>query len=129
MSGWTNIPENIEEYQGFIYIITSLRDNKYYIGKKNFWRIQKLKPLKGHTRRRLKKVETDWQNYWSSGAYLLEDIEKYGYDSFIRTILKPCKNKWEMSYYEAKLQFERDVLLDERSYNGMINCRIHKRKR
>ena len=30
-----------------------------------------------------------------------------------------------MSYYEAKLQFENDVLLSDQYYNEFIGCKIH----
>jgi hypothetical protein len=35
-----------------------------------------------------------------------------------------CDSKFELAYYEAKKQFEADVLLNEGYYNGIINCRI-----
>ena len=30
-----------------------------------------------------------------------------------------------MSYYEAKLQFEKNVLLSDEYYNEFIGCKIH----
>ena len=44
-------------------------------------------------------------------------------------ILKFCNSKFELSYFEAKIQFEKDVLLNENYYNGIINCRIGKAPR
>jgi hypothetical protein len=37
-----------------------------------------------------------------------------------------CMSKGEMSYLEAKEQFDRDVLLSSEYYNGIINCKIHR---
>ena len=31
-----------------------------------------------------------------------------------------------MSYLEAKEQFDRGVLLSDKYYNGIINCKIHR---
>ena len=46
MSEWIGIPDNYEHYQGFVYVITNLKNNKKYIGQKSFWRIEKKPPLK-----------------------------------------------------------------------------------
>jgi hypothetical protein len=43
---------------------------------------------------------------------------------FYREILHLCKTKGECAYMETKEQFEREVLLSEQYYNGIINCRI-----
>ncbi len=43
-------------------------------------------------------------------------------------ILKFCQSKSELAYYEAKMQFDNDVLLKEDFYNGIINLRIGKIK-
>lgn len=44
--GWIGVPENIEDFQGFVYRITNLKNSKFYIGQKSFWRIDKRAPLK-----------------------------------------------------------------------------------
>ena len=54
--------EQIEEYVGFVYLITDLSNNKKYVGKKNFWAVRRLPPLKGKTRRRTSKKESDWKD-------------------------------------------------------------------
>jgi hypothetical protein len=118
------ITETPEEYQGFVYEIHCLATDRLYIGKKNFWRVDKLPPLKGKTRRRHRRTPTDWGDYYGSNRVLLEDIEVYGPESVTRTILVLCANKTQMSYFETKLQFERSVLFDNRYYNDFIGCRI-----
>ena len=35
-----------------------------------------------------------------------------------------CKTKGECAYMEAKIQFEKEVLLKEDYYNGIIQCRV-----
>ena len=36
-----------QNYAGFVYVITDLSNQKKYIGKKLFWKIEKKRPLKG----------------------------------------------------------------------------------
>lgn len=115
---------DLEDQFGFIYEITHVPTGKFYIGKKQMWTKRKLPPLKGKTRKRSKIVETDWRSYTSSSTQLNEDIDKLGKDQFEFRILRFYSSKSELAYYEAKLQFERDVLLTEKSYNGIINLRI-----
>ena len=43
---------------------------------------------------------------------------------FYRNILVLCKTKGECAYMEATIQFEKDVLLREEYYNGIISCRV-----
>jgi hypothetical protein len=116
-----------EEYQGFVYEITDTVNNKLYIGKKLFWTIQKLKPLKGRVNRRHRRVETDWQDYYGSSDALNQQISIHGKEHFQRRILFMCANKTQMSYFETREQFVRDVLLDKSYYNGIIACKITSR--
>ena len=116
--------EMIEDNQAFVYKITNVSENKFYLGKKKFWNYRMKPPLKGQKRRRRIITESDWQDYWGSNDKLKEDVERLGPTSFKREILILCKTTGEASYHEAKLQFENDVLLREDSYNGIIQCRI-----
>jgi len=113
---------------GFIYKITNLTNDKKYIGKKQCQSIKKRPPLKGKKNKRREVVETDWKTYTSSSNQLNKDLEVHGKDSFKFEILRWCDSKWELSYYEAKLQFEEEVLLKDDYYNGIINLRIGKRR-
>jgi hypothetical protein len=125
---WVNCTAvNVEELPyGFIYLIENKVTNKKYIGKKQIKSIKKLKPLKGKKNKRHFDVETDWKTYTSSSNDVNSDIEKYGKDNFSFSIIKFCDSKSELSYFEAKLQFEENVLLREDYYNGIINLRIGK---
>lgn len=109
---------------GFIYIITNKTNGKRYIGKKQMKSVKKLKPLKGRKNKRHFDIETDWKTYTSSSNELNEDIKKHGINNFNFEIVRLCDSKFELAYYEAKTQFDNDVLLKEGFYNGIINCRI-----
>jgi len=109
---------------GFIYEITNNTNGKVYIGKKQCFRKIKKKPLKGRKNKRIEKIISDWKEYTSSSAELNEDIKKIGKENFTFKILKICNSKWELAYFEIKEQLEREVLLKENFYNGIINVRI-----
>ena len=115
------IPEGII---GFVYIITNLKTGQKYIGKK-LAQFKKTKPpLKGKKLKRRSTVESDWRDYWGSSDRLNADVQSLGQDNFTREILYLCKSKAEMSYLEAREQFERRVLESDEYYNGIINVRV-----
>lgn len=117
--------EPSEEYYGFVYKITNTATEKTYIGKKLFW-FKKTKIVKGKKKRYL--APSDWKTYFGSSKAVQQDVEQLGEQMFRREILKLCKNKGECSYYEAKAQFDCDVLLQpERYYNDWIICRVHRK--
>lgn len=109
---------------GFIYVITNTVTGKKYFGKKQMKSVKKLKPLKGRKNKRHFDKETDWKTYTSSSNDLNTDIQSLGKDKFTFEIIRFCESKFELAYYEAKIQFDNDVLLREGFYNGIINCRI-----
>jgi len=117
--------ETPEQYHGFVYMITELETGKKYIGKKFFWKPKTLPVTKTRKRRVKTRVESDWRSYWGSSRELQETVENNGKDKYRRDILRLCETKGECSYYEAKLQFEYDVLLRDDFYNEFIGCKIH----
>jgi|TARA_B110000908_G_C10256653_1_gene456015 hypothetical protein len=120
-----NLVEEIaDQYIGFVYIITNLTNNKKYIGKKLAKFKKTRPPLKGKKRKRKSLVESDWQTYWGSSEHLLADIKEIGPENFSREILYFCTTRGQLSYLEAKEQFDREVLLTDEYYNGIINVRI-----
>lgn len=127
---YNNLPfepseDELSEYVGFVYLITERDTGKKYIGKKFFWSTRKLPPLKGKTRKRTVKKQSDWMDYYGSSEELKLLVEKKGSDVYYREILRLCRTKGECSYYEAKEQFDRDVLLSDDYYNEFIGCKIH----
>ena len=117
--------EDIGDYIGFVYLITNLSNNKKYIGKKNFWSTRRLPPLKGKTRKRTTKKESDWKDYFGSSEQVKLLVESHGRNNFKREIIHLCNSKGEMSYLEAKEQFDREVLFSDEYYNEFIGCKIH----
>jgi len=115
-----------EDAFGFIYEIVNTLNGKKYIGKKQMVKRIKRLPLKGKKRKRIDFVESDWKYYTGSSDKLNIDIASLGKDNFMFKIIRFCENKFELSYFEAKYQFDNDVLLKEDYYNGIINCRIGK---
>ena len=110
---------------GFVYCITDLSNNKKYIGKKGFWSRRKLKPLKGKTRNRIVKKESDWRDYHGSNEEVKLLVENHGSERFKREILRLCRSKGEMSYFEMKEQIDREVLFSDEYYNEFIGGKIH----
>ncbi len=119
--------ETPEEYQGVVYEVTEIDAGKKEIVNKNFWKPKTLPVTKTRKRRVRTRTESDWREYFGSSNELQSLVESRGSDKFKREILILCKTKGEMSYHEAKLQFERDVLLSDEYFNEFIGCKIHSR--
>ena len=126
---WTYQGKEVEELPqdvvGFVYIITNTTNDRQYIGKKLAKFSRTKPPLKGKKNRRRTKVESDWRDYYGSSDELNEDIERIGRDSFKREILFYCYSKSELSYIEAREQFNYRVLESDKYYNGHIRVRVH----
>jgi hypothetical protein len=125
---WTTTLTVPETAYGFIYIITNLVSDRKYIGKKQMVSKRTRPPLKGKKRKRIEFVESDWKTYVSSSNELVNDLQKLGKEKFKFEILRFCSNKSQLAYFEAKEQFDREVLLKEDYYNGIINLRLGKVK-
>jgi hypothetical protein len=109
---------------GFVYLITNLKTGQKYIGKKLAQFKRTKPPLKGKKLKRRSTVESDWRDYWGSSDRLNADVAQLGPENFTREILYYCTSKAEMSYIEAREQFDRRVLETDEYYNGIINCRV-----
>lgn len=116
--------ETLEDYVGFVYIITERDTNMKYVGKKLFHRKKTLPITKTRKRRKKILVESDWRTYFGSSVNIQRLVEEKGAEAFHREILHLCKSKGDCSYLEAKEQFDREVLLRDDYYNGIINCRV-----
>ena len=114
--------DDFSDYVGFVYLITNKLNGRRYIGKK-LLKFSRTKQVKG--KKKKVKVDSDWKTYFGSNEALKEDVAEFGADNFERKILRFCKTKGECSYYEAKYQFEFDVLIGTDFYNSWISCKIH----
>ena len=128
MSQWTYrgdpVDELPEDCEGFVYLITNLTNEQKYIGKKLARFKVTRPPLKGRKNKRRSSKESDWRTYWGSSDHLNADVKELGEDQFTREILHYCQSRGMLSYLEAKEQFDREVLLTDEYYNGIINVRV-----
>lgn len=116
-------PQDVENYIGFVYIITNLLDDKKYIGKK-LLKFKKTKRLKGKKKKIL--VESDWQSYYGSNDVLKNDVKRHGENNFKREVIRFCKNKSELTYFELKEQIIHGALESDKYYNSWIFVRVRK---
>lgn len=105
--------KDLESYWGFVYKITNLSTNEFYIGSKSFFsrtngkiskkRSNELYSGKGRKPTREKKIrESDWATYKSSSKKVQEMILLSNSD-FRYEILELIFNKQEMLLKEAML--------------------------
>lgn len=118
---------------GFIYEVTHTPTGKKYIGKKvlYFERNKKLgkraletlkeerrvKGIKGRTPLKQKIItESDWKTYYGSQKEILELVKNGKEGEFKREILKFVPNKKQLTYYECKYLFIKEVLENRNNY-------------
>ena len=125
-------PDGIQTFPdktfGFIYIISNLINNKHYIGCKMVEKTIKRKPLKGKTKRRIEKTESNWKEYTGSSTELNNDIEKLGKNNFKFRIIDFAFSKSHLKLLELLYQLANNVLFRDDFYNGIINVRLGKVK-
>jgi hypothetical protein len=120
-----------QDYFGFVYKITNLTNSKFYIGKKYFYHTSNVKlgkkelaalPVTRGRKSTTKQVikESDWISYWGSSKELQQDVKELGAEMFECIILKLCKDKKELTYYELHYQCVNECLLSYDSYNDNI---------
>lgn len=110
-----------DQWYGFIYLIENIVNGKKYIGRKF---LTKAGYKTVNKKRKKIRVESDWADYYGSSPALAKDIETYGKDNFKRTILRLCKSRGECNYWETKLIFETDAILDGNYYNNWVSCKV-----
>ena len=86
-----------EDKFGFVYIITNTKNDKAYVGCKQYY-IGK------------SKKQSKWQTYTGSSKYLNEDIKKIGKKYFTFEVIAEYKNKRSLRYYEMYYQVKWNVL-------------------
>jgi hypothetical protein len=129
---WLHSEEfNPQDYFGFVYKITNLTNSKFYIGKKYFYHTSNVKlgkkelaalPVTRGRKSTTKQVikESDWRSYWGSSKELQQDVKELGAEMFECIILKLCKDRKELTYYELHYQCTNECLLSYNSYNDNI---------
>ena len=116
-----------KEYVGFVYQITDNETGEIYIGQKRLHKPKTLPKTKTRKRRVKTIVESDWRNYWSSNDVIKERVAGGDTDRYTREILRFGYSKGDLSYLEMLEQVKRNVLLDPKYLNGIINVRIHQK--
>ena len=123
---------NINEYEGYIYMTTILDTDRKYIGKKNFFHNTNVKlgkkelanlPTARGKKPSKKKVtkESDWKTYYGSAQEIKDSVKQYPKERIMRTLIRLCKTKKELTYYECKYLFDYNVLEPN---SGFINDNI-----
>jgi Putative endonuclease segE, GIY-YIG domain len=118
------LEEQTLDYVGFVYIIQNLVSNRKYVGKKLFRSLRK-KKVKGKYKRVM--VQSDWRKYFSSCKELHDDVTALGEEEFSREVLRLCKTKSELNYFELKTQIDLDVILRPKEYyNSFVGTRVNR---
>ena len=113
---------------GFIYEI-HFSNGRKYIGRKALLHKRTRQPLKGKKKKRIDYVDSGWLKYEGSIKNpQFETDKKSGVFILKKVILKLCFDKWDMTYYETKYQFDRDCLVDQCYYNGNILGKFYRKK-
>lgn len=107
MPDWINVPSDIQNYYGFVYRITNLKNGKYYIGKKFFWNqtitTRVKKPTKQETDRLLKYKATSKNKY---DTYKLKLKKKYSGKNIRTRGLK--ESDWRL-YWGSSVSLQTDI--------------------
>jgi hypothetical protein len=125
---------DINEYVGYIYVTSHMPTGRQYIGKKNFFHTTNKKlgkkelaeiPVTRGKRPTKKQIikESDWKTYYGSAT----EIKSLPKDEMIRYVLKLCKNKKELTYWETKMLFQYNVLEDDHYINDNILGKFYRK--
>ena len=126
---WLGVPANIDDWLGFVYLVTA-PSGKKYVGKKLFWSSTRKKPLKGKTRNRLGKKESDWRKYYGSSEELKKELAATQGVGWKREILHLVRKresgagKCELALVELKVQMALNCFIREDFFNKMLNVRL-----
>jgi len=113
------VPEN---YFGFVYLITNLKTDKKYIGRKYFGTTRRVK-VKGKKRRRVIRKDSNWREYTGSSKILNSDIKKLGKENFRFEILILGETKGQVNYLEENIHHRFHVSVKDCFYNDCIGPR------
>lgn len=111
---------------GFVYLI-NYTDGKKYIGKKLIRGYRRLKPTLAQLAIRKNYVRTEMVDLPFT-KYEGSSKETEGHIVLNKTILTLCDSKINLTYYEMKEMFARNVLLDETYLNKNISGKLFRGK-
>lgn len=120
---FSEIPDEGVKPYGFVYRITNLIDNKFYIGKKQIYSNRKKYYISEYSKKRCSKrviTESNWKVYTGSNEILNADIAKLGHENFKFEILGFAWSKGQLNYLEENTQHKTNCLTNIKSYNGAI---------
>ena len=118
---------NVEDYWGFVYLVTNINTDRKYIGKKSFWSVttKKVNMLTKPGKKNTKvKKESKWRTYTTSSETINREI-LLG-EQFTFEILTLHKSKGSLAYNEVYQIVIREALTskfdndDREYYNGNI---------
>lgn len=113
-----NIPWDLTNKYGFVYVITNVKLNKKYIGCKAFY-----------FKRGNKIKESDWKSYTGSNTQLNKDIEIQGKQDFTFYIVQQYNTKVETKYHEARLIMMNNAIYDNGFYNEFLSIKMKGKKK
>jgi|TARA_B110000908_G_C10263797_1_gene461644 hypothetical protein len=126
MSHWKYKGKSFEvvpdEFFGFVYLITNTISNRKYIGRKYFGTTRRVK-VKGKTRRKVIRKESDWRSYVGSSKSVLADVLSIGISNFKFEILFLGETKGQVNYMEENLQHKANVMIRTDYYNDCVGSR------
>lgn len=129
---------NTDEYYGYVYMTTNLETSRQYIGKKIFKHTQNKKlgkkeiaalpTQRGRVPSKKKIVkESDWKTYYGSADEVKQWAKTTPTDKLTRVVLRLCKTKISLSYYEVKYQMIYGVLENEEWCNDSILGKFYRK--
>ena len=129
---------SIKDYYGYVYMTINLENGRKYIGKKIFKNttnkklgkkeIAALPTQRGRNPSKKKViVESDWKTYYGSAEETKQWAKTIPKDKLIRIVLRLCKTKTSLSYYEVKYQMIYGVLENEKWCNDSILGKFYRK--
>ena len=118
---------NTDDYYGYVYMTTNLETGRQYIGKKIFKHttnkklgkkeLAALPTQRGRVPSKKKVVkESDWKTYYGSADEVKQWAKTTPTDKLTRVVLRLCKSSKELTYYETKYLFIKEVLEYRNNY-------------
>ena len=133
---WIGPEVDPERHFGFVYEITHIPSGKKYIGRKQIWKAkQRVSGCRSRVMDRSSAKgnpkcweEAKWKDYCGSSKNLLSHMAEHDKSEYTFVILEVCVSKGELSYCEARAQWDARVLEDKlpdgtyRYWNGQIQA-------